>query len=43
MKRWRLIEYRGNRSQSEMAKKYHVTQQAWSGWERGVKTPTSSI
>lgn len=39
MKRWKLIEYRGNRSQREMAKKYFVTQQTWSAWERGVKSP----
>lgn len=35
----RLIEYRGDRSQQEMAKIYNVTQQAWSGWETGALTP----
>ena len=39
MKRWKLIEYRGSKSQAEMARKYHVSQQAWSAWERGAKTP----
>lgn len=37
--RKKLAEYRGDRSQSEMAKKYGVTQQAWSGWEKGTLTP----
>lgn len=43
MKRIKLIEYRGDKSQSEMAKLYHVSQQAWSKWERGEMTPTITI
>lgn len=39
MKREALIRYRGKRSQVEMAKKYNVTQQAWSNWEQGKDTP----
>jgi transcriptional regulator with XRE-family HTH domain len=34
-----LVNYRGNRKQSEMAEKYGVTQQAWSSWERGIGSP----
>lgn len=37
--RQKLIEFRGNRSQQEMADAYGVTQQAWSGWEKGTITP----
>lgn len=43
MKRDLLIKYRGIKNQSEMAKKYNVTQQAWSGWEQGKFTPTVQI
>lgn len=39
MKRWKLINYRGEKSQLEMAKKYGVTQQTWSKWETGERTP----
>lgn len=41
MKRERLIEYRGNRTQAEMAARYGVTQQAWQKWEAGEMTPTA--
>lgn len=34
-----LINFRGNRTQEEMARKYNVTQQAWSNWENGKDTP----
>ena len=39
MKRKKLIEYRGKRSQADMAKIYGVTQQAWNRWELGTATP----
>lgn len=38
--RQKLVEFRGQRSQQEMAKLYGVTQQAWSGWETGTITPS---
>lgn len=38
--RRKLISYRGKAPQVEMAKKYNVTQQTWSNWERAVRTPT---
>jgi len=37
--RAKLVEFRGDRSQQEMADAYGVTQQAWSGWEKGTITP----
>lgn len=37
--REKLIQFRGNRSQEETAKLYGVTQQAWSQWEMGTKSP----
>ncbi len=40
MRRERLIKYRGNRTQKEMAENYGVTQQAWNRWELGHTTPT---
>ena len=43
MKRQKLIDFRGNRTQSEMAKLYGITQQAWSAWENGDKTPQPHI
>lgn len=39
--RSKLIAYRGNRSQAEMAKLYKVTQQSWSNWENGHGIPRS--
>lgn len=40
MKRQKLIEYRGSRTQTEMAKLYGVSQQTWSGWENdGINPP----
>lgn len=39
----KLMKYRGDRSQAEMAKKYHVSQQLWSKWERGIGTPSPHI
>ena len=43
MKREKLISFRGNRTQTEMANSYGVTQQAWSMWERGENTPSLPI
>lgn len=40
MRREKLIEYRGERTQAEMAAQYNVAQQAWGQWETGVKRPT---
>lgn len=37
--RQKLIEFRGARSQQEMAETYDVTQQTWSKWERGEGFP----
>ena len=37
------IEYRGNRTQAYMAKKYGVTQQAWNRWEKGDCKPNVVI
>ena len=34
-----LIKFRGDKSQEEMAKRYGVTQQAWSQWEKGTLKP----
>ena len=39
MERAELIKYRGDRSQADMGKMYNVSQQAWSSWEKGEKTP----
>lgn len=38
-----LVKYRGERTQSEMARIYGVSQQAWSKWERGIDTPKPHI
>lgn len=38
-----LIQYRGKRSQKEMAEKYGVSQQLWSFWELGKSTPKPYI
>jgi DNA-binding XRE family transcriptional regulator len=35
----KLIEFRGHRTQEEMANIYNVSQQAWSNWENGRDTP----
>lgn len=40
MKREKLIEFRGDRSQAEMGRVYGVTQQAWSYWENGFTAPS---
>ena len=39
----KLIEYRGNRTQAYMAKKYGVSQQAWNRWEKGDCKPNVVI
>lgn len=39
MKREKLIAFRGERSQVDMASLYGVTQQAWSKWELGIWKP----
>ena len=41
--REKLIEYRGNRTQTEMAEKFGVCQQAWQKWENGTVTPRPRI
>lgn len=38
-----LIQYRGKRTQKEMAEKYGVSQQLWSFWELGKYTPKPHI
>ena len=43
MKREALVSFRGERSQTEMAQEYGVSQQAWSAWELGVATPPPRI
>lgn len=37
--RKKLIAFRADRSQQEMAEMYNVSQQAWSKWECGVGFP----
>ncbi len=39
MKRKILIDFRGKKSQAEMAEKYGISQQLWSCWENGNSTP----
>lgn len=41
--RKKLIEYRGGRTQREMAEKYNVSQQTWSAWESGGRLPKFKI
>ncbi len=43
MKREALISYRGKRSQEEMGKIYHVSQQVWSRWENGTAKPRVEV
>ncbi|MBR1727910.1 MAG: helix-turn-helix transcriptional regulator [Selenomonadaceae bacterium] len=43
MKRQKLIDFRGTRTQSEMAKIYGITQQAWSAWENGETAPPAKV
>ena len=43
MTRTALIEFRGDRTQEEMGKKYGVTQQAWAQWESGKTAPKVNI
>lgn len=43
MRREHLVKFRGKRTQTEMADLYGVSQQAWSLWERGEKTPSILI
>jgi len=40
IQRKELIKYRGDRTQTEMAERYNVSQQAWQKWESGEMTPT---
>ena len=40
MRRQILIDFRGSRTQYDMAQCYGVTQQAWAKWEAGENTPT---
>lgn len=39
VKREKLIEFRGERSQQEMADKAGISQQAWDSWENGKTSP----
>ena len=41
--REKLIFFRADRSQQEMAEMYNVSQQAWSKWERGVGFPRPAL
>ena len=41
--REKLISFRADRSQQEMAEMYNVSQQAWSKWERGVGFPRPAL
>lgn len=41
--RQHLIKFRADRTQTEVAKKYGVTQQAWSKWEKGIDAPKPHI
>ncbi|HWR08028.1 helix-turn-helix transcriptional regulator [Sporomusa sp.] len=41
--RTKLVEFRSGRSQAEMGAQYGVSQQAWSYWERGAKSPSPFI
>lgn len=43
MKRKLLIDFRGKRSQTEMAEIYGVSQQLWSCWENGTSTPAPHL
>jgi len=43
MKREKLREYRGTRTQKEMGEMYGVTQQAWNRWEIGRTSPAPSV
>lgn len=43
MMRDRLIEFRGARSQEQMAQKYNISQQLWSKWERGISCPSPAM
>lgn len=43
MKRTALIEFRGDRTQEEMGKRYGVTQQAWAQWESGTTSPKIAV
>ncbi len=43
MKREKLVMFRGERSQADMASHYGVTQQAWNSWESGRRTPRPHI
>lgn len=40
MVRKKIREYRGDSSQTTMAKKYNVSQQTWSYWELAKRTPS---
>jgi transcriptional regulator with XRE-family HTH domain len=43
LKRQILINFRGQRKQTEMASIYGVSQQLWSCWENGFSTPLPHI
>ena len=36
-----LVNFRGDRTQKEMADRYGVNQQTWSQWELGNSTPSA--
>ena len=43
LKRQKLIDFRGEKTQAEMANNYGVSQQLWSAWEIGTSTPQPHI
>lgn len=38
-----LVKYRGHESQKNMAERYGVSQQLWSLWEKGERTPAAAV
>ncbi len=40
--RQKLVDFRGQHTQAEMANRYHVSQQAWWKWENGKALPEAA-
>ena len=38
-----LVQFRGERTQKEMAEKYGCSQQSWSFWDKGTRTPPLNV